>query len=88
MKVGIYKVKWCYPTNDKEKTVCFIDNDDLPFFNGYGQCFCSKKDMFDRNKARKLSLLRALQDAGMSKEERIPFWEAYRTMTEVPRWGR
>jgi hypothetical protein len=86
MKVGDLKVKWHYPTDDKEKTVCTIENDDLPFPLGYGQCFCSKKDMFDRNKARKLSLLRALQDAGMSKEERLSFWETYRTMTVKPRW--
>jgi len=49
---------------------------------------CSAKDHFNKDTGRKLSLLRALQNANVPKKERKEIWEAYRTMTKKPRWGK
>jgi hypothetical protein len=40
-----------------------------------GRSYVSKKDQFNADKGRKVSLQRALQQ--FSKDNRLPFWEAY-----------
>lgn len=51
-----------------------------------GEARCSESDQYSRDIGRKLSLLRAMQSAGMSKSVRTKVWNAYRTLTRTPRW--
>jgi hypothetical protein len=50
-------------------TTCEID----PLAGGVAHC--SPKDQFDRNKGRKIAMMRALQ--AVPKADRQPFWDAY-----------
>jgi hypothetical protein len=92
MKAGNYLIKWCHCDSEKKElatkeTICVIQDENLPFTIGRGVALCSLKDQFTKDKGRKVSLLRAMQNAGIKKENRIPIWEIYRTsMTLNPRW--
>lgn len=65
-----YHVKfWHGKMCDAMYTFCDIE----PVSSGHARC--SLKDQFDRNKGRKIAMMRALQD--LPKEDRKPFWDAY-----------
>lgn len=51
-----------------------------------GTALCSPNDAYDKEFGRKLSLTRAVEISGFSKELKTAIWEAYRNMTKVPRW--
>jgi len=88
-----FQVKWIHNPQNKypeigtfcsitrvDKNVEVIPNTPNPLQVSYGQCFVSKKDTFNKNKGRKVSLERALQQ-GFPKVSRLPFWKAYFDMT-------
>ena len=94
MKVGIYTVSWWY--NDKVARTrriitCYIFADDKLVANG--SCECSPSDTYNKDMGRKISLARALDERKnghnykFDKKARSEFWEKYRTLTRVPRWG-
>uniref|UniRef100_A0A6M3LRG7 Uncharacterized protein n=1 Tax=viral metagenome TaxID=1070528 RepID=A0A6M3LRG7_9ZZZZ len=86
MKAGDLNIKWRYIERDTHKpmTECLLQNGDTLL--NRGSAFCNVNDHFVRDKGRKLSLLRAMKNAGMSKEERKVIWELYRNMTPNMRW--
>ncbi len=51
-----------------------------------GRARCSANDSFCKETGRRISLLRAMQDAKLSKNQRVLEWEQYRIMTKIPRW--
>lgn len=72
---------------DGTDTHCWIE------INGVAGCppgsaHCTPKDIFCRDKGRKLSLARAIKNASLllTKEDKKMIWEAYRNMTVKPRW--
>lgn len=70
-KVDFYHVKGC---DGAMRTRCNIHSPDDSTLD-YGETRCSLKDMFDRNKGRKIAMMRALQ--GFPKADRKPFWDVY-----------
>jgi len=96
LKVKDYEIKW---THFHPKIVDGFEVTD--FGNGTSRCVlsntrrktagigmtrCSINDNFSYETGRKISLSRAMQRAELPKEERTLIWEAYRNMTEKPRW--
>ncbi len=57
-------------------TQCVIMDDEWQEI-GYGEAECSRNDLFDKRKGRKVSLTRALQSDSFSREQRKSVWEAY-----------
>jgi len=90
LKVKDYEIQWehsyCvtnkYPI--KAGTVCRLQGD--RGVETSAEALCSKKDNFCKDTGRKISLSRAMQKAELPKKERTLIWEAYRNMTEKPRW--
>ena len=86
MKVENYKIWWEYPKTKKnkntQKTICVISVTDSNSTEGTAKCM--KTDEFDKEFGRKLSLTRALNP--IPKEDRTKIWEAYRTMSAIPKW--
>jgi len=74
VNIGVVKfnVKWQYYSNITE---CRIKNMNSGMIY-MSSCRRNKKDRFDKNYARKLSLARCLQYC-ILREDRKPFWEAY-----------
>ncbi|KKL62832.1 hypothetical protein LCGC14_2181280 [marine sediment metagenome] len=57
-------------------TDCFIIREDGGWL-GVGEVNLYYTDTFSKNVGRKKSLVKALQNAKFSKEDRIKFWNAY-----------
>lgn len=95
MKVNGFQVKWFYGTSEKNgleytEAIVFKQPQEAGVTPtervAAGKTFLAKGDAPNRDKGRKIALKRALQDI-FTKDERKAFWETYRTMTKVPRWG-
>jgi hypothetical protein len=87
METDVYRVRWRYTDAfSKKTTACAIHslNPQVPIGIGFAECTVT--DQFKKDKGRKLSLLRAMKNAGISKEERYLLWEKYRNMSKKPRW--
>jgi len=97
LKVKDYEIKWSHHhfadkrhkmDGNPEKpeyralTVCSI----VDVVPTYGRTWCSWVDDFSYDTGRKISLKRAMKNAKLPKEERTLIWEAYRNMTNKPRW--
>lgn len=65
-----------YSKNIRARTTCAIEQHDIAF-GGFGAAYCSVHDQFDKNKGRKLSLTRALQEFTKDKTIRKLFWDQY-----------
>ncbi len=101
-KVEITEKKKTDPrTFDTELTTCIIylgERKDDEKNVATGQALCSVYETFNKDKGRKVSLAKALlsltpqtSDAKLTagqRKLRTKFWEAYRTMTPTPRWGK
>ena len=93
MRTKNYQIKWNYDlglTRNNKPTIityCVIYDLNGEAINNSG-AKCSDGDNFNKDTGRKLSLLRAMQNAGIPKKERKSIWEIYRTMTKKPRWGK
>lgn len=84
-----YRITWYYDTvnslkHELEHTVCLIhvytDRQDLTVVSIAGVTR-HYLDKYDKNKARKISLSRALQDVqSFGKKERTEIWNAYAKM--------
>jgi len=75
-----YKVSWQHNSGELF-TRCKIYNNDLFQPLALGTAYCSEHDNFDRNKGRKLSLSRALDELfGQDRETRKLFWNEYYKM--------
>lgn len=81
MKVHVnnqeYKLKFYHQTGNKYPRItrCFICQGDEVI--GDGISFCSLSDTYCKETGRRLTLMRALNDAGFSREERTLFWQTY-----------
>ena len=75
-----FSVKWYY--NQLETTCVIYNNQQKISDSTIRRHF---KDSPCRDKARRYSLAKALMN--LPKEMRTEAWEAYRTMTKVPRWS-
>ena len=94
LRVKDYKIGWAHVRNSGEQrltdgkyrheyqaiSVCTIEpqNGSCGISNGYS--YCSWSDNFSHEMGRKISLVRAMKTADLSKEERTLIWEAYRNM--------
>lgn len=92
MRVGAMFVQWRYETHynkqhhhDEEHTTCRIIKKEDQEEISSGTVKRHVHDLPCKDKARKASLTVALTT--IPKEERKPFWEAYRLMTQEPRWS-
>lgn len=103
MKINGIRIYWEYhPENNWRSVVCYIQQDGIIagiITNATARC--SHKDRFDKEKGRRISLDKALRSPRMKtflrsdgplnedqqRKFRAQIWEAYRTMTKVPRWG-
>jgi len=83
MKAGNLKIRWEY-RHIPIVTYCDIIDGNLVIATG--KAVCHHKDHFCREKGRKVSLARAIFNAGMPKEERRTIWELYRNMKVGGRW--
>jgi len=92
MKNDKYQIKWWHKTLDDSVphklaghrvTYCELINADGIFS---GEAVCHNTDNYNKDKGRKLSLSRAMAEAGLSKEERFEIWEEYRHLTLRSRW--
>jgi hypothetical protein len=88
MKTPNYEIRWYYrdcEVHDKptKETICKIKSESK---EDYGIALCSLRDNFSRDKGRKISLTRAIQQIGVPKQERKPIWDAYRDMSPNKRW--
>ena len=95
MKAGNWTIKWQYryrrpkdkwtgDVNIERDTECLILQDDKII--NRGSAFCSINDHFRRDTGRKISLARALKNAGVPKEARKVIWELYRKTKPGGRW--
>jgi len=92
IKNNIYYIGFKHENNcDKEDcrsyTHCSIKKEGVETPIGTGIAQLSLKDTYDKEKGRKITLGRALANAGFTKEEKTVFWEQYRTSSPKPRWG-
>lgn len=94
MIVDKLKFRWQYGDEGRQVvTMCMIEDMDNNFIAG-GNTTCGENDQFCRETGRRKSLARALKKASIKlfiihekqKIWRAEVWEAYRTMTKVPRW--
>lgn len=69
-------------------TVCYIDKEG--HMEAQAKAICSEKDLFNKEKGRKVSLARALQQLKhkLTKEQRAEVWDMFRKLTKQPKWGR
>ncbi len=96
IKFKDFTLKFFYsPEGDGErKTTCIVEKSHLGIFTremktevvGKGIATCSVNDNFCREKGRKLAMLRAMINAGISKENRREVWETYRNLKSGGRW--
>lgn len=93
MKVNEFYVTWSYPDSCCT-TNCYVYGKDKELI-AKASTKKAEKDCFARNVGRTLSLSRVLNKMYPGTErtnpgnrkQRLVFWEAYRKMTETPRWG-
>ena len=87
MKTDKYQIRWQYGCgyDGHANTLCklFLNNEPDVFM---GLATCHEKDRPCKDKGRRISLQRAMTEAGLSKEERKEVWEAYRRMKPKGRW--
>ena len=69
-------------------TKCTVSTLDRAAAVGVGFAHCRSTDQFNKEIGRKLSLLRAMQNCGLNREERYQIWEGYRLMVEKGRWPK
>lgn len=82
MKLHNLTVKFKHNPINKS-TICLISTEAGTIEAGAKR---GRKDSFNRDTGRKISLLRAMQLAKLPREQRFDEWEAYRCMTKEPRW--
>ena len=82
---GTYSIRFNHSKKITEENVpydkiceCNIKNLTDDSIVATAQTFKSKKDNNNKERARKLSLSRALQESDFTKTERAKFWEVYR----------
>jgi hypothetical protein len=92
-----FRFRFFYPegkSGKKVTTQCLAEKSSKGIFSkevkmkvvGIGTASCSINDNFCREKGRKLSLLRAMKQAGMDKNQRKLIWELYRVAKPGGRW--
>ena len=86
MKIGNFFINWHYKGL---QTTCTIRHnqkvgEQYPVI-GTGSVKKTVKDAPNKDKARRLSMGKALQF--IPKTERSAIWETYRTLPSKPRWG-
>jgi len=97
MKVGDLVIKWLYSKEGKyiekedmtvevERTDCVIQHAETEKVLGQSATWCSPYDVYNKEKGRRIALQRALLSGPLNKATRSEVWEAYRTLTKVPRW--
>lgn len=91
MKTEHFKIFWRYIVKKKKhQTDCTIVNLNDNFIVGKGSTLCSKKDQFQKDIGRKISLSRALSQGdkaySLTKEQHAEIWEGYRLMVPGGRW--
>lgn len=83
MELGTYIVKWKHEKKDTtyllydHLTRCIVKTKDLHLPIVETTALCSKKDVFSKEKGRKISLKRALEKLHLTKQERIKIWKDY-----------
>lgn len=89
MLLAGYRVGWEYAYKElpKSKTLveftsCTVVKDTVTL---RGQTFRSPHDDLNKENGKKEALKRAI--ATLPRETRIAIWEAYRTMTKIPKWS-
>ena len=84
MKLGSTNVSFSHLRNERI-TTCSLAVKGVIY---HGLAKCSNNDNFCRNTGRKVALTKALEAASdaLTKRQRKNVWEAYRTMTQIPRW--
>jgi hypothetical protein len=68
-------------------TYCYIDvlvDEDYALLST-GQALCSASDIFEKAIGRKVSLTRALKNAGFDRETRTAIWKEYWSLVKKPR---
>ena len=74
-----YVVSWKHvqnPDNQQNgKTYCFIKDISKSSVVAQGEAVCSKKEQYNRQRGRKVSMMRALQN--LPKQNRLTFWTTY-----------
>ena len=83
MKIKDMVIKWWYLPGTPRGTICKIEK---PNSFNLGFAICGLKDAFKKDTGRRISLARAMKNAGLSKEERTLIWEEYRNMSPNKRW--
>lgn len=68
----------------KARTVCWISDTDKVDIS-QADSFCSRKDAFDPEIGRKVSLSRTLDKLNFTKEQRKQVWTQYFNRTQDPR---
>lgn len=84
----IYVVKWQHSQYNSTHRVsngttqCSIDDikNTMPVHDATGICICALGDNYDKNKGRKISMQRALEELDLSRSHRQIFWDAYYEM--------
>ena len=90
-----FRIHWRY---EGKSVLCIIQGIDISnekvFMLLSKAAHCGKKDSFCKETGRRVSLAKALliyeADSSaklFSREFRTKVWEAYRTLTKVPRWN-
>jgi hypothetical protein len=92
VKNNIYYISFkhennCGKEDCRSYTHCSIKKEGEEIPVGIGTAQLSLKDTYNKEKGRKITLVRALANAGFSKEVKTAFWEQYRTSSPTPRWG-
>lgn len=72
-----YWLYFKYTTNSKGNriTECFINQDKTEIATGRSSC--SSKDLFTKQKGKRIALKKALEILGLNKQERGDFWFDY-----------
>jgi hypothetical protein len=70
--------------NLRDVTSCTVENDAKKKV-GYGEVSKSKDDRPNQEVARRKALTKAISN--FPRDLRSEIWEAYRTLTKVPRWA-
>jgi hypothetical protein len=97
IKFENYQFRFFYPEKNSDKkitTQCVVEKQSKRLLSreikskvvGVGIAHCSMNDNFCKEEGRKLSLVRAMKEAGLSKEKRHLVWELYRNSKRGGRW--
>ena len=64
---------------NRRATVCelVVVNNNESTVLSQGIAYCHPKDNFNKSQGRKISLAKALSKAGLAKDARTQYWEAY-----------